>query len=262
VILLPPIQTVGVPWEVPQDRIHVLDLPPQVIKAAVAAAKKPLKVAKASGPNLDDPITQFHVQVHAALATIRQLGPWALGSALPLLTLLRCLILARYSPSDDEAMVAAEAADVLLDALRPNLSRRMTRTPTRLTDLKKRIGEIHKAVIAIQDGLVASGPTRELFTRARRQFGATITMDHLRRWQGMDPLPIARQLLARRLRCSDKALRDLLALADRLEEIDGDWTRFVTYVNTLPEDRQRQLVTALPLLVPMREPEKPPTTTG
>jgi hypothetical protein len=158
--------------------------------------------------------------------------------------------------------MAAEAADLLLDALRPNLSRRMTRTPYRLSELQKQIVEIHKAVIAIQDGLVASGPTRELLTRARRQFRAPITMDRLRRWQGMDPLTIARQLLARKVRRSDKALRDLLALAERLEEIDGDWTRFVTYVKTLPEDRQRQLVTALPLLVPMPEPEKPPTTTG
>src|SRR5713101_9921385 len=86
-ILLPQIQTVGVPWEVAQDRIHVLDLPPQIIKIAVAAAKKLSKVAKASRLNLGNPITQFHVQVHAALATIKQLGPWALVSALPLLTL-------------------------------------------------------------------------------------------------------------------------------------------------------------------------------
>jgi hypothetical protein len=259
-ILLPPIQTVGVPWEVAQDRIHVLDLPPQAVRAAVAAAKKPPRFAKASGPNLHDPITQFHVQVHAALATIGQLGPWALGSALPLLTLLRCLLLARYSPYRDEALMAAEAADALLDALRPNLSRRMTRTPTRLSELKAQLVDIHKAVVAIQDGLVASAPTRELLTRARRQFGTTITMERLRRWQGMDPLTIARQLLARESRCSDKALRDLLALAGRLEEIDEAWTRFLTYVNTLSEDRQRALVTALPLFGAMRAPEKPPAT--
>src|SRR5580704_15691026 len=32
------IQTVGVPWDVAEDRIHVLDLPPQAIRKALAGA--------------------------------------------------------------------------------------------------------------------------------------------------------------------------------------------------------------------------------
>jgi len=72
----------------------------------------------------------------------------------------------------------------------------------------------------------------------------------------MDPLAIARQLVARESRRSEKALRDLLALADRLEDTDTAWMRFVDYVKTLPEDQQRQLLAALPVLVPP-ESEKP-----
>lgn len=260
-VLLPPIQTVGVAWELAQDRIHILDLPPQAIKVALAAARRSARsVGNVHGRTLAEPITQFHVQVHAALATIEQLGPWALGSSLPLITLLRCLILARYSPDRDEALIAAQAADALLDALRPDLSRRMTRTVYRLTELRTRVVETHKAVIDIHDRLAPLGPNRELLTRARQAFGTTLTMQALRRWRRMNPLAIARQLVARELRCSEKALRDLLALAERLQDIDAVWTQFGTYLRTLPADQQRQLVTALPLLVPP-EPEKPPATT-
>jgi hypothetical protein len=256
-VLLPALQTVGVPWDVAQDRIHVLDLPPQVIRAALAAAAKSTRrLRNARGRDLEDPITQFQFQVSAALSTIRQLGPWALGSALPLITLLRCLVLARYSPSREEALVAAEAADTLLEALRPDLSRRMSRTPHHLGELRKRFVEIHQAVLELHDGLRASGPTRSLLTRARQRFGAMVTMQHLRRWRSMDPLVIARQLVAQELPRSKKAVRDLLALAERLEETDTAWMTFVEYVKTLPEDQQRQLLTALPVLVPP-ESEKP-----
>ncbi len=260
-VLLPMLQTVGVPWDVAQDRIHVLDLPPQAIRVALAAAAKSTRrLRNARGPGLENPIAQFHFQVAAALSTIGQLGPWALGSALPLITLLRCLVLARYSPSREEALVAAGAADALLDALRPDLSRRMTRTPYQLRELRARFIEIHQAVLDLHDGLRASGPSRALLTRAKQRFGATITMQHLRRWRGMDPLAIARQLGGRELGRSEKALRDLLALAERLEETDTAWVTFVDYVKTLPEDQQRQLLTALPVLVPPESEKAAPPT--
>jgi len=57
---------------------------------------------------------------------------------------------------------------------------------------------------------------------------------------------IARQLVARELRCSDKVLRDCLALAGRLADTNAAWTRFLAYLKTLPANQQRQLVTALP----------------
>jgi hypothetical protein len=66
----------------------------------------------------------------------------------------------------------------------------------------------------------------------------------------MDPLVIARQPVARAVRRSDKALRDLLALAERPEEIDMAWVKFLDHLTTLPADRQRALVAALPALVP------------
>jgi len=261
-ILLPPIQTVGVPWEVAQDRIHVLDLPPQAIKVALAATRRAARSFRQSrGRNLKDPITRFHFQVSAALITIGQLGPWALGSSLPLLTLLRCLILARDSPHGDEALMAAEAADTLLDALRPDLSRRMTRTPYRLRELWEQFVETHKAVSDIHDRLVSSGPNHELLARARKLSGTMLTAKGLRCWQSMSPVVIARQLVARELRCSDKVLRDCLALAGRLADTNAAWTRFLAYLKTLPANQQRQLVTALPVLVPL-EPEQPPATTA
>ena len=205
-------------------------------------------------------MTQFHVQVSAALATIGQLGPWALGSAFPLITLLRCLVLARYSPSREEALIAAEAADALLDALRPDLSRRMTRTSYQLGELRARFIETHHVVLHMHHGLRTSGPTRALLSRARQRFGATITLPQLRRWRGMDPLVIARQLVARAVRRSDKALRDMLALAERLEETETAWVKFVDHVKTLPEDQQRELVAALPVLVPPESEKSAPTT--
>ncbi len=260
-VRLPAIQTVGVPWDVAEDRIHLLDLPPHAIRTALAGAAqatRPLRDPR--GPRLADPGTQFQFQVSAALSTIRQLGPWALGSALPLITLLRCLVLARYSPAPDEARIAAEAADTLLDALRPDLSRRMIRTPFHLEELRARLIETHHVVLHLHHGLQVMGPTRPLLTRARQRFGATITVSQLRRWRGMDPLIIARQLVARAVRRSDKALRDLLALAERLEEIDMAWVKFLDHLRTLPADQQRALVTALPALVPpASEPTAPPT---
>jgi hypothetical protein len=209
-VLLPAIQTLGMPWEVAQDRIHVLDLPPEAIRIALAAAAKSTRpLRNARGRSLDNPATQFHFQVSAALATIRQLGPWALGSGLPLITLLRCLALAQYSPSREEALIAAEAADALLDALRPDLSRRMTRTPYHLSELRTRFVETHHIVLHMHHGLETVGPTPALLRRARQRFGAVVTMAKLRRWRHMDPLVIARQLVARDLGRSAKALRDL-----------------------------------------------------
>jgi hypothetical protein len=52
------------------------------------------------------------------------------------------------------------------------------------------------------------------------------------------------------VRRSDKALRDLLALAERPEEIDMAWVKFLDHLTTLPADQQRALVAALPALVP------------
>jgi hypothetical protein len=155
--------------------------------------------------------------------------------------------------------MAAEAAHALLDALRPDLSRRMTRTPSRLRELWEQFVETHKAVSGIHDRLVSSGPNHELLARARKLSGTTLTVQELRCWQRMSPVAIARQLVARKLRCSDKVLRDRLALAGRLVDTNAAWTRFLAYLKTLPADQQRQLVTALPVLVPP-EPEQPPAT--
>lgn len=126
----------------------------------------------------------------------------------------------------------------------------MIRTPFHLGELRARLIETHHVVLHLYHGLQTVGPTRPLLTRARQRFGATITVSPLRRWRGMDPLVIARQPVARAVRRSDKALRDLLALAERPEEIDMAWVKFLDHLTTLPADRQRALVAALPALVP------------
>jgi len=256
-LFLPTIVTLGAPWGAPPDTIHVLDLPVPRIQLAICAvggeeAKKAL-----TGSSSDSRWTAsdlFQIQVATAHATSRELGPAAVFDQWFLITLFLCLMHARYNPSKKGARLAARDANDLLDALRPDLSRRMTRVPHRLSDTVTRFEDLHQKAVEVHEALSASGPSRPVLSRARDCFGGRIDTRDLTRWTRMSPHQIASEVLVAESHLSAKALRDQLRLAAKGKEIEDSWEAFQTHLLTLPEETRNRIT-----FFPSEPPASPPT---
>jgi hypothetical protein len=256
-IVLPRIVTLGAPWLAPPDTIHVLDLPAAKIQFALSLlrvdeARKPLTVAL-SGSRWTAP-DLFQMQVTTALATGRELGPATVFDPWFLVTLFLSLMHARYNPSKEGARVAARDANHLLDTLRPDLSRRMTRVPHQLSDTLTRFEDLHQKALEICNALAASGPTRPLLSRARDSFGGRIDTRDLTRWKRMSPHAIASEILAAETHLRPKVVRDQLRLAAKAKEIEESWDAFQAHLLTLSEEMRNRIA-----FFPAEPPATPPT---
>ena len=260
-MFLPRIATIGAPWDVPPDAIHILDLSLKSIEEAlsVARADTPEKSVPATSSYCSwTPSELFQIQVESALAAIRQLGPSAVFDRWILLTLFICLTHARYSASDEEAKRAAFDANRLLDTFRPDLSQRMKRVPERLSDLQRRFQDLHDEAVELRKTLDAIGPTGPVLSRARDRFGPRVDRRDLSRWQRMTPDAVALEILALECKLTSKAVLDKLRLAKQAKSIEEAWEDFQIHLATLPtETRHRILLFPSEPIPEPQDPAKP-----
>jgi hypothetical protein len=253
--------TAGVPWDTLADHIHVLDLSPQQIRAATPKKSdiSALTYAQQRLTSADTP--QF--LLGAAYRIIGQLGPWAVFNPVVAVALFYSLIVARYASDREQARYAAHGADFLLDALRPNLSSRLSRTPDRLMDMQQEFAGLLSRSRQLKQLEDSQQPARVILAHARDWFGARVDARDLDRWRSMTPTAMATDILKSRhhgrRRISEKSLRDYRRLAAKAEDIDEAWHGFIDHLKQRPESDQRRIAMALP---PIPSPPPPPETSG
>lgn len=193
----------------------------------------------------------------AAHNAIERLGPWALLSPVVLTPLIYLLLFAQSAPTKVEASAGADAANSLLDALRPDLSRHMSRTPHQLTSLHATFGEYFNRARHIKELLRDRRPLHVIRARARDWFGPRLDERDLRQWERMTATQIATEALRSQMNLSAKALRDLRGLADKAGEIAAEWEKFLEHLKTRSEQDRSRITDALPTLVSPRPPQNP-----
>jgi hypothetical protein len=255
-VFLPPVMSRGVPWDTFPDAIHVLDLDPDQIRAALQHLA-PFDTLDAAGlARLSEPPNDLFLLFGSAQTTIRALGALAVFDPIVQVALFEWLRVAHYTPAKDEAAFAANHAAQLLDEFLPDLSRRMIRIPERLAEVDTALRKLVKKVEPVRQALRGEGLTTKVLAQARAELGARVTRLDLARWQRMDTRAIAIERLARARGRSVKAVAEQLRLAEKAAAIDQSWEEFLTYLRMLPEPQQRAIVNALP--PPLRSPTKPP----
>jgi hypothetical protein len=252
-VFLPPVMSRGVPWDTFPDAIHVLDLDPDRIRAALRHVAPVYSRDPASLAQLSHPPNDLFLLFGSAQSTIRELGPFAALDPVVQVALFEWLRIAHYAPTKAEAALAADYAAALLDGLLPDLSRRMSRTPERLEELDAMFRELLKKV----EGLQSQRHLPGILARAHAALGATVTRHDLARWQWMDSRTITLEQLARARHRSVKVVTEQLRLAEKAADIEQAWEEFLAYLRTFPEARQQAMVNALP--PPLGRPTKPLT---
>src|SRR5215467_9118197 len=249
-MVLPPIMIRGVPWDTLPTHIHVLDLSPEQIRQATPEPSEVAQYAKALQHIGEGEAMAF---LHgAARSVIEQLGPWAVFDPVVLTPLFYWLVYAQHSPSKEEARRAAVAADSLLDALRPDLSRHVSRTSEELTrSSDEALGRARQ----LRELLHGPLPLPAIRAKARDWFGARVDDRDLRRWKSMTDADIAADLLRSETGLSKKAVRDLRRLAGQAEAVSTAWQEFGEHLKTRPEPDQRRVLGALPPLISPRPPQ-------
>jgi hypothetical protein len=252
--LLPPIMTAGVPWATLPDHIHVLDLSPQRIRAAMPK-KSELRALASAQRNLTS-ADNVHFLLAASHRIIGQLGPRALFSPIVLLALFYWLSIARYASRSDEAQYAASVADTLLDAFRPNLSLRRSRTPDRLLETQEQFRTLLIRSRQLKHMQRSQDPLPVILAKARDWLGGRVDRRDLERWRGMSAEAVATELLKEayrgRWRISEKSLRDYRRLAAQSQDVDEAWLAFTEHLKQRSDADQRRIITALPpILFPL-----------
>jgi len=249
-ILLPKIMIRGVPWDTLPTHIHVLDLSPEQIRQATPEPSEVAQYAKAQQHIGEGETMAF---LHgAARNVIEQLGPWAVFDPVVLTPLFYWLVYAQHAPSKEDARRAAAAADSLLDALRPDLSRHVSRTSEKLTrSSDEALGRARQ----LRELLHGPLPLPAIRAKARDWFGARVDDRDLRRWKSMTDADIAADLLRSETGLSKKAVRDLRRLAGQAEAVSTAWQEFGEHLKTRPEPDQRRVLGALPPLISPRPPQ-------
>jgi len=136
---------------------------------------------------------------------IDRFGPLALFSPVVIAAIVSCLMSAQYAPTKNAAEDGARAADVLLDALRADLSRRLVRSSDRLDATRRTFERLLTHARALKELLQSDRPPRVVLAKAKDWFGARIDYCELRRWERKTPTAIAMEVLAGRLGIGQKA---------------------------------------------------------
>jgi len=250
--MLPPIMIAGLPWDTLPDHIHVLDLSPKDIrKAALPQAV----VAQLSGaPSAVDQVQSLQLHLEVALGIIRQFGPWALFNPVVITGLFHCLVIAQYTQARSDAHAAASYADALLDALRPDLSRRVSRTPDNLANPPEDAGELLVNVRRLMALQRQRASPKVILSKAKEWFGPRVDGRDLRRWKSKTAAEIVTELLGGERPRSEKTLRDYRRLDARAAGIAEGWKDFQEYLQQRPTPEQLRITGALP---PFRSPRLP-----
>ncbi len=252
---LPSVQIIGVPWETLPNGVHVLDLDPALVRIALTKSPELKDLDRVS----ETPTLALYRLFGATQNLIRRLGPLALFNQLVQLTLFLFLATARQAPTKDAAERAADAADALLLEFLPDLSRQMTRTPERLTQMRQAFQQTHDHAIEIRKALEMTGVTSGILARARLLLGRRVNQSDLMRWQRMTVHAVAVDAFTMRHRLSVKAVRDQLRLGEKADEIGRTWAEFVTFLGGRPESEQQRILTALSPPAPPAPPPAAPS---
>jgi len=238
---LPSIMTVGTPWAVWPNMVHVLDLSPELIRLAIERG--------GSLDALDRDASTLHqaqpglVTLHAtAVSLVRLLKSGAVLVPLFQQALYAVLVVAHYAPQKQDAEEAARMATSLFAELVPDLSRHMTRGPDQLAQLQQMFQDTVEQATRLQAALTAEGATPRVVALARQRFGLRVDRRALQRWAQQDARSIARHILGDRLKKSRKTLQDQLRLAEQAQDIQESWNEFLTYFATLPDLQRRRAI--------------------
>ncbi len=138
---LPPIMTVGTPWAVWPDMVHVLDLSPELIRLAIKRGGSLDTIDRDASPLHQAQPGLF--TLHAtAVSLIRLLKSGAVLVPMFQQALYAVLVVAHYAPQKKDAEEAARMATSVFAELLPDLSRHMTRGPDQLDLTKSSTGSL------------------------------------------------------------------------------------------------------------------------
>jgi hypothetical protein len=121
----------------------------------------------------------------------------------------------------------------------------MTRTTEHLQALHTKFQEIFDITTQLVESLQKQGPTKPLLSWAKDRIDPRTNEADLRRWHRMSSHAVAVDILSIRLKRSPKAIRDQVALGEKVVEIEDAWTSFGTYLRQLPKREQQRIEYAL-----------------
>lgn len=240
-LCLPPIMTVGTPWAVWPDMVHVLDLAPELIRLAIARGGS-LDTIERDASTLHQAQPGLFTLHATAVSLVRLLKSGAVLVPMFQQALYAVLVVAHYAPQKKDAEEAARMATSVFAELLPDLSRHMTRGTDQLAQLEQMFQDTVRKATSLQVALTAEGATPRVVALARKLLGLRVDRRALLRWTHHDARSIARDILGGRLKKSRKTLQDQLRLAEQAHDIQESWTEFVTYFATLPEPQRRRAV--------------------
>ncbi len=241
-LCLPPIVTIGVPWAVWPDRVHVLDLSPELTRRALLRSRALADLDRATrvpaalppAPTLLGASAIVFVRLAHSAAVLVPAFQQALYSL---------LVTAHYAPEKPEAEAAARMAASLFHALLPDLSRHMTRRPDQLAHVRRAFEATLPKATRLHAALATDGVTSLGVSLARALFGARVSSKDVTRWVGCSVRDLALAALAARLHKSRKTLQDQLRLWEKADGVRESWQEFVGYWATLSEaERHRALL--------------------
>jgi len=173
------------------------------------------------------------------------------------ITLFHWLVLAKFAPTKAQAKYAASCADALLDALRPDLSRRVVRTPNHLANAPEDSEELLANARKLKVLQRQHAFPRAILSKAKKWFGARVDGRDLRRWGRRTAAQIVTDVLGGEKPKTKKTLRDYSRLADRAGYIAEAWQTFRTDLESRPPQDQRRITGALQPLVSPHNPRDP-----
>lgn len=236
---LPPVVTVGVPWVVWPDRVHFLDLPPELTSRALLRSRALADVERATRTPPESPPAPALLGA-AAMVLVRLLHSAAVLVPVFQQALYTLLVTAHYASEKAEAEAAARMAASVVHALLPDLSRHMTRRPDQLAQVRRAFEASLPKATRLHAALATYGVTPSGLSQARALFGARVSGRDLARWIGRPARDLALAVLVARLNKSRKTLQDQLRLWEKAEGVRESWQEFGRYWVTLSEDQRHR----------------------
>lgn len=238
-VCLPPIVTVGVPWAVWPDRVHLLDLPPELTSRALLQSRALPDVERATRTPPES-LPAPALLGATAMILVRLLHSAAVLVPVFQQALYTLLVTAHYASEKPAAEAAARMAASVMHALLPDLSRHMTRRTDQLAQVRRAFEANLPKATRLHAALATHGVTPSGISLARALFGARVSGRDLARWAGHSAHDLALAALAARLHKSRKTLQDQLRLWEKADGVRESWQEFVRYWATLPEGQRHR----------------------
>ena len=239
---LPPIVTVGVPWAVWPDRVHVLDLSPELTRRALLRSRALADIDRATRAPAPWPPAPALLGA-SAMVFVRLLHSAAVLVPVFQQALYTLLVTAHYAPEKPDAEAAARMAASLFHALLPDLSRHMTRRPDQLVQVRRAFEATLAKTTRLHAALATAGVTPAGVSLARALFGARVSRKDVTRWVGQPARDLALAALAAQLHKTRKTLQDQLRLWEKADGVRESWQEFLRDWATRSEaERHRALL--------------------